>query len=168
MLDLKLALHQYELDHDTRYQSQCDRCHKDEIIRTCSLLYVLKRLINRIRCRSDIEGEIWIIGRHSQDGLVHVLGEHGRDILGGHVQVVDDLVEGVLLVRVVDLVRAVSVRVQRKIISGLIYLIVEISVIRRIDILHIEGLSHIWHVRKELRALHIVAVAHRVDRILIH
>ena len=129
MLHLKLTLLQDELDHDARDQRQRDRRHKNEIIRVCSLFKVLELLEYRVWLSGDIEVEVRVIGGYPQDGLVYVVREHGGHIRRRHVQITNDLVQVGLFVGRVDLVRSVSIWVQRLIISRLIYLIVKVKVV---------------------------------------
>lgn len=104
MLQLKLTLIQNELDHNTGNQGQGNSRHEYEIVSTRSLFNVDELLIDRERLVYHIVGEVRVASGHTKNCLSDELREHCCRFLGGHVQVVDDLVNMALLVGLIDLV----------------------------------------------------------------
>ena len=104
MLQLQLTLIQDELYHNTRNECQGNSCHEYEIVSTRSLFNVDVFLIDREGLVDHIVGEFRVSSGHAKNGLSDELREHRCRLLGGHVQVVDDLVDMALLVGLVDLV----------------------------------------------------------------
>lgn len=104
MLQLQLTLIQDELDHNTGNECQGNSRHEYEIVSTRSLFNVDVLLIDREGLIDHIVGKFRVASGHTKNGLSDKLGEHCCRFLGGHVQVVDDLVDMALLVGLVDLV----------------------------------------------------------------
>ena len=90
MLQLELALVQDKLDHDTGDQSKSNGCHEYKVICASSCLQILELLIDWVRCGSNAESKLRVIGCNSENGFVHVLRVESSHILRCHVQKVDD------------------------------------------------------------------------------
>ena len=80
MLELKFTFIQNELDHDAWDECQGNCCHEHEVISTCCLFYVNKLLVDWEWLIDDVELKVRISCSNSQNGLIHVLGEHGSRV----------------------------------------------------------------------------------------
>jgi len=129
MLELHLSLIEDELYHHTGNQSKSNRSHEYEVIRIGCLFDVNEFLVDWERLIDHIVCKVRVTSCHSEDGLIHELGEHSCGIRGSRVEVANDAVKLTLLVCLVDLVRAIAVRKQGQLIAILIDGIIEFRVV---------------------------------------
>jgi len=139
VLQREFTLIQDELNHNTWNKCQSDCGHKDEIVCCSCLLNVLEFLVDRVRCGSHIEVELWISCCNSENGLIHVLRVQSCDILRSDVKEVDDIVQVFRFVRLVNLVGAISVRIDRTLVAERVDGIIEVSVVLDVNVGNFES-----------------------------
>jgi len=88
--------------------------------------------------------------------------------LRSDVKEVDDVVQVGLFVRLVNLVRAIAVRIHRTLVAKFVDGFVEVSVVLDVNVGNFESSGSIGHVSKELSARHVETVAGHADRIGAH
>ena len=172
MLEVELALIQDELHHDARNQCQGNSCHEGEVEGARRFSLVFEHLVDRERCGHHIELQVFVSSGCSEDGLIHVLRVEGRDILRGHIEEVDDLVEIIFLRGFVDLVGTKAVRVGLTFVARSVDLVIELIIRHVARVLDFKGLGRVGEHLRNVSAHQItigcaIAICH-VDRLLVH
>ena len=154
MLKLLLALFQDVGNHDARDQGEPDRDHEGKVKRLGCRFALLEGIEDRVGSRRDLELQVWRVDCVRKDALIHELRVEGSDVLGSDVEEARERVGVILLVGLIDLEGSIAVRIEWLNILLIVYLVVEVSIVRETNTVfnrtQLEGRGGVREFVKEL------------------
>jgi hypothetical protein len=170
LLELQFSLIEYELDHYARNECQGNGNHEHKVVGTGSVFNVYILLVDRERLIDQVEFKLRITSGNSKNCLEHVLGEHDGRILRGAIQIVDDVVQMQVFVRIEDLVGTISVGEERQFVAVFVHSVKVLRIIHRcrINKVHVKRFSRIRERCCELSTCYVPPITSHVLRVFIH